>query len=121
MANVENSLPMSMRYTITGSDAIPSRTRLSRFDATSSSYASNSNNKILIPVQADGFLDTTKSYLYVKVKSNHADGGNVVCNFDGNVASIIDKVEISIAGSSGKVETLERYNLFHLYDQGWNK
>jgi hypothetical protein len=120
MANVENSLPMSMRYTITGSDAIPSRTRLSRFDATSSSYASNSNNKILIPVQADGFLDTTKSYLYVKVKSNHADAGNVACNFDGNVASIIDKVEISIAGSSGKVETLERYNLFHLYDQVWN-
>ena len=120
MANVENSLPMSMRYTITGSDAIPSRTRLSRFDATSSTYASNSNNKILIPVQADGFIDTTKSYLYVKVKSNHADVGNVACNFDGNVASIIDKVEISVAGSSGKVETLERYNLFHLYDQVWN-
>lgn len=120
MANVENSLPMSMRYTITGADAIPSRTRLNRFDATSSSYSSNSNNKILIPVQADGFLDTTKSYLYVKVQSNHTDAGNVGCNFDGNVASIIDKVEISVAGSSGKVETLDRYNLFHLYNQVWN-
>ena len=48
MSGLENSLPMSMRYTITGADAIASRTRLSRFDATSSSYASNSNNKILI-------------------------------------------------------------------------
>lgn len=120
MANVENSLPMSMRYTITGADAIPSRTRLSRFDATSSTYASNSNNKILIPVQADGFLDTTKSYLYVKVQSKHTDAGSVACNFDGNVASIIEKVEISVAGSSGKVETLDRYNLYHLYNQVWN-
>lgn len=120
MANVENSLPMSMRYTITGADAIPSRTRLSRFDATSSSYKSNSNNKILIPVQADGFLDTAKSYLYLKVQSEHTSAGNHGVKFDGNVASIIDKLEISIAGSSGKVETLDRYNVFHLYDQVWN-
>ena len=120
MANVENQLPMSMRYTITGSDAIPSRTRLSRFDATSSEYSSNSNNKLLIPVQADGFLDTTKSYLFFKVKSNHTSAGNHPVKFDGNVASIIDKVEIAVSGSSGKVETLDRYNLYHLYDQVWN-
>tara|TARA_R100001015_G_C4630236_1_gene191715 strand:- start:661 stop:1998 length:1338 start_codon:yes stop_codon:yes gene_type:complete len=120
MANVENSLPMSMRYTITGSDAIPSRTRLSRFDATSSEYASNSNNKILIPVQSDGFLDTTKSYLFLKVSSNHTSAGDHAVKFDGNVASVIDKIEIAVSGSSGKVETLDRYNLYHLYDQVWN-
>ena len=121
MANVENSLPMSMRYTITGADAIPSRTRLSRFDATSSEYTSNSNNKILIPVQADGFIDTSKSYLYLKVQSLHGNSsGNDACNFDGNVASVIDKLEISVSGSSGKVETLDRYNVYHLYDQVWN-
>jgi hypothetical protein len=120
MANVENSLPMSMRYTITGADAIPSRTRLSRFDATSSEYTSNSNNKILIPVQADGFIDTSKSYLYLKVQSLHTSAGNHAVNFDGNVASVIDKLEISVSGSSGKVETLDRYNVYHLYDQVWN-
>lgn len=118
--NIENSLPMSMRYTITGSDAIPSRTKLNRFDATSSEYASNSNNKILIPVQADGFIDTSKSYLYLKVQSNHTSAGNHEINFDGNVAAIIDRLEISVSGSSGKVETLDRYNVFHLYDQIWN-
>ncbi len=120
MQSVENSLPLSMRYSVTGSDAIPSRTRLSRFDATSSSYASNSNNRILIPVQADGFLDATKSYLFLKVKSDHTSAGNHAVKLDGNVAAIIDKIEISVAGSSGKVETLDRYNLFHLYDQVWN-
>jgi hypothetical protein len=120
MANVENSLPMSMRYTITGSDAIPSRTRLSRFDATSSEYASNSNNKILIPVQSDGFLDTTKSYLFLKVQSNHTSLLHGAVKFDGNVSSVIDKIEIAVSGSSGKVETLDRYNLYHLYDQVWN-
>lgn len=120
MADIQEQLPMSMRYTVSGSDAIPSRTRLSRFDATSSTYAANSNNKILIPVQADGFLDTTKSYLYFKVQSKHTSGNSAGVKFDGNVASIIDKVEISVAGSSGKVETLDRYNMYHLYDQTWN-
>lgn len=120
MSGLENSLPMSMRYTITGADAIASRTRLSRFDATSSSYASNSNNKILIPVSADGFLDTSKSYLYLKVQSNHTSAGNHAVKLDGNVAALIDKLEISVAGASGKVETLDRYNVFHLYDQTWN-
>jgi hypothetical protein len=118
--SVENSLPLSMRYSVTGADAIPSRTRLNRFDATSSSYASNSNNKILIPVQADGFIDATKSYLYLKVQSNHTSGNNAAVKLDGNVAALIDKIEIAVAGSSGKVETLDRYNIFHLYDQTWN-
>jgi hypothetical protein len=120
MASIEN-LPMSMRYSVTGADTIASRTRLSRFDATSSSYGSNSNNKILIPIQADGFIDTSKSYLYLKVQSNHTtSSGDHAINFDGNVASIIDKLEVSVSGASGKVETLDRYNVFHLYDQVWN-
>lgn len=119
MATLDN-LPMSMRYSITGADTIASRTRLSRFDATSSSYGSNSNNKILIPIQADGFIDTSKSYLYLKVQSLHTSAGTHPINFDGNVASIIDKLEVSVSGASGKVETLDRYNVFHLYDQVWN-
>ena len=120
MSSIENSLPLSMRYSVTAANAIPSRTRLSRFDSTSSSYSSNSNNKVLIPVQADGFLDATKSYLFLKVKSDHTSAGNHAVKLDGNVASIIEKLEISVAGSSGKVETLDRYSMYHLYDQVWN-
>ena len=114
-----NGLPQSMRYSLSGADAISSRTRLTRFDATSSTYTSNSNNKILIPVQADGFLDTGKSYLFLKVKTLHT-GADKVAKLDGNVACLIDKLEISVSGSSGKVETIDRYNMFHLYDQTWN-
>lgn len=116
---MENRLPESMRYILTGADAIESRTRLTRFDATSSTYTSNSNNKILIPVQADGFIDTNKSYLFCKIKTLHT-GADKVAELDGNIASIIDKLEISVSGSSGKVETIDRYNMFHLYDQTWN-
>jgi hypothetical protein len=119
MATTDN-LPTSMRYRLTGAETIPSRTRLSRFDATSSSYGSNSNNKILIPIQADGFIDTSKSYLFLKVQSNHTSATSAPITFDGNVASIIDKLEVSVSGASGKVETLDRYNVFHLYDQTWN-
>jgi len=115
--NLNMNLPLSMRYSLSGADAIESRTRLTRFDATSSTYTSNSNNKILIPVQADGFIDTSKSYLFCKVKTLHLVGNSTL---DGNVASIIDKLEISVSGSSGKVETIDRYNMFHLYDQTWN-
>lgn len=117
---MEARLPESMRYVLSGADAIESRTRLTRFDATSSTYTSNSNNKILIPVQADnGFIDTNKSYLFCKVKTLHTGAGKTA-TFDGNVASIIDKLEISVSGSSGKVETIDRYSMYHLYDQTWN-
>lgn len=112
------NVPLSMRYSVTGADAIESRTRLSRFDATSSQYASNSNNKILIPIQSDGFIDTSKSYLYLKITGDMVGGNNY--KLDGNIASIIDKLEISVSGASGKVETIDRYNLYHLYDQVWN-
>ena len=61
--SLTESLPLSMRYSVSGSDAIPAKTNLSRFDATSSSYNSASNNKILIPVNAgDKFLDVSKGY-----------------------------------------------------------
>jgi len=119
--DILNKLPSSMLYTMTGTDAIPSRTRLSRFDATSSQYSSTSNNKILIPIQSDGFIDTANSYLYLNVISDITDGGGGdTYRLDGNVSALIDKLEISVAGSSGKVETIDRYNLYHLYDQIWN-
>ena len=56
MADPLNSLPLSMRYSLTGSDTIPSTNRLHRWDSTSSSYSSSSNNIINIPVAADEFL-----------------------------------------------------------------
>ena len=119
--SLTDSLPLSMRYSITGSDAIPTKTTLSRFDSTSSSYNSASNNKILIPISAgDKFIDTSKGYLYFKVASNHtdADGANKAA-LVGNGAAVIEKLEIAVAGSSGKVESIDNYNVYHLYDELW--
>lgn len=81
------SLPMSMRYQVTGADAISSRTRLSRFDATSSVYTSNSNNKILIPISADGFINSAESYLFMRVESLHTTAG--VAHIEGDRKSVV--------------------------------
>lgn len=111
-----NNLPLSMRYSVSGVDAIPSRTRLTRWDSTSAEYSASSNNKILIPIASDSFIDTTKGYLYFGLKN----GGDAAASLDGDARSIIDKIEIAVAGSSGKVETLDRYNIVSLYKKVWN-
>lgn len=110
MADPLNSLPLSMRYSLTGSDTIPSTTRLHRWDSTSSSYSSSSNNIINIPVAADGFIQASEGYLYLQVTNNDASS----CNFDFDANCLIDKIEISVLGSSGKVETVENYNTYSI-------
>lgn len=111
------SLPVSMQYNLGGSQAIPSRTRLARFDSTNSSYVSESNNKIIIPISADGFINTEDAYLYMTITNNST---TQPATLDGNAACVINKVDIAVQGSSGKVETLDRYSLYHLYDELWN-
>ncbi len=115
---MESSLPLSMRYAVTGADAIPSRTRLSRFDATSSEYSANSNNQILIPCSADGFISSAESYLFMRVESEHATAG--VAHLEGDLSCLIDKIEIQVQGSSGKVETIDNYNTYALLDSRYN-
>lgn len=113
----ELSLPLSMRYAIdSGTNAIPSKTRLTRWDSTSASYSANSNNKILIPIASDNFIDTTKGYLFFKLQNNN-DGN---ATLDGDARAVIEKIEISVAGSSGRVETIDRYNIMSLYKKAWN-
>jgi len=115
---MENKLPMSMRYPVTCADAIPSRTRLSRFDATSSEYSANSNNQILIPCSADGFISSAESYLHMRVESEHATAG--IAHLEGDLSCLIDKIEIQVMGSSGKVETIDNYNTYALLDSRYN-
>ena len=115
---MESSLPLSMRYAVTGADGIASRTRLSRFDATSSEYSANSNNQIMIPCSADGFISSAESYLFMRVESEHATAG--IAHLEGDLSCLIDKIEIQVQGSSGKVETLDNYNTFALLDSRYN-
>ena len=111
------SLPLSMRYSImSGSDTIPSTTRLHRWDSTSTSYSSSSNNIINIPVAADGFIQGSEGYLYMQIQNNDASS----CTLDFDATSLIDKVEIAVLGSSGKVETIENYNTYATLKQLYN-
>ena len=117
--SLTDSLPLSMRYSITGADSINSKTKLHRFDSTSASYNSASNNKILIPVAADAFIDTANSYLYCQIKNNATSNSASTSSFSFNANCIIEKLEIAVSGSSGKVETIDRYNLFAVSDDLW--
>ena len=117
--SLTDSLPLSMRYSITGADSINSKTKLHRFDSTSASYNSASNNKILIPVAADAFIDTANSYLYCQIKNNATSNNASTSSFSFNANCIIEKLEIAVSGSSGKVETIDRYNLFAVSDDLW--
>jgi len=116
MSNPMASLPTSMQYSLTGSDTIPSTTRLHRWDATSTSYSSSSNNIINIPVAGDGFINASEGYLYMQIQNNDASS----CTLDFDATSLIDKVEIAVLGSSGKVETIENYNTYATLKQLYN-
>ena len=100
MANPMRNLPQSMQYTLTGADTIPSTTRLHRWDSTNSSYVSESNNVAHIPIAADGFIDSSNGYLFMTITNNST---TQPANLDGNGVCVINKLEISVQGSSGKV------------------
>jgi hypothetical protein len=112
-----NSLPRSMQYSITGSDTVASVTRLHRWDSTSTSYVSESNNIAHIPVSADGFISASEGYLYFTVTNNST---TQPANLDGNANCFINKLEISVMGSSGKVETIENYANYALLKGAFN-
>jgi len=118
MENPMRNLPRSMQYSLgVGADTIPSTTRLHRWDSTHSSYISESNNVAHIPIAADGFIQTSEGYLFLQVTNNST---TQPANLDGNANCLIDKVEISVAGSSGKVEIIENYNTLALLKGAYN-
>ena len=117
MANPMRNLPQSMQYTLTGADTINSTTRLHRWDSTHSSYVSESNNVAHIPVAADGFISSSEGYLFMTITNNST---TQPANLDGNGVCVINKLEISVQGSSGKVETIENYANYALIRGAFN-
>lgn len=111
------NLPQSMQYQLTGADTIASTTRLHRWDSTHSSYVSESNNVAHIPVAAPSFIHSSEGYLFFTITNNSTTED---ANLDGNANCVIQKVEISVAGSSGKVEIVENYNTLALLKGGYN-
>ena len=75
--SLTDSLPLSMRYSITGADSINSKTKLHRFDSTSASYNSASNNKILIPVSR-----SRKVEIFKDTESNTFSKKDIITNLE---------------------------------------
>jgi hypothetical protein len=115
------ALPASMRYALTQTDAVPASLSLRRFDAPAGTYAPDGANEIRISVQADGFLDTNKSYLYFTLTNASTGGTGAVDRalvMQGDAGCIIDSLRIESQGV--ELERLENYSHWNAIEMQWN-
>ena len=115
------ALPASMRYALTQTDAVPASLSLRRFDAPAGTYAPDGANEIRISVQADGFLDTNKSYLYFTLTNASTGGTDPVDRalvMQGDCGCIIDSLRIESQGV--ELERLEQYSHWNAVEMCWN-
>ena len=109
------ALPVSMRYALQSVDAVPSTSTLRRFDANNgASFSPAGANEIRIPVQANGFLDVNKHYLYLTIQNT--DDANA--QLQGNIGCIIEQLRIESQGV--EIERIDRYNLLNAHAPFWN-
>ena len=116
------ALPASMRYALTQTDAVPASLSLRRFDAPAGTYAPTGANEIRISVQADGFLDTNKSYLYCTVTNTSTGetttGTDDILTLQGDIGCMIDSLRIESQGV--ELERLEQYSHWNAVEMCWN-
>ena len=115
MSQPREALPMSMRYALQSVDAVPSTLTLRRFDANNgASWTPSGANEIRIPVQADGFLDVNKHYLYMTITNND----DAATALQGNIGCVIEQLRIESQGV--ELERIDRYNLLNNNAPFWN-
>jgi len=116
------ALPESMRYSLGSIDAIPAQLTLRRFDAPAGTYDPSGSNEVRISVQADGFLDTNKSYLYFTILNTTTGGTNGTSDdnitLQGDASCLIEQLRIESQGV--ELERLEEYGLWNGLDLSWN-
>jgi hypothetical protein len=115
MNQPREALPMSMRYALQSVDAVPSTLTLRRFDANNgASWSPAGANEIRIPVQADGFLDVNKHYLYMTIENTD----DAATHLQYNIGCIIEQLRIESQGV--ELERIDRYNLLNAHAPYWN-
>ncbi len=115
MSQPREALPMSMRYALQSVDAVPSTLTLRRFDANNgASWTPSGANEIRIPIQADGFLDVNKHYLYFTITNND----DAATSVQYNIGCIIEQLRIESQGV--ELERIDRYNLLNVMAPFWN-
>ena len=109
------SLPQSMQYAMRSSPAVQASSILRSFSASNGSSFNTSSNEIRIPVNCDGFLDGSKSYLYFTVNNT---GANTL-TFDPYGLCWVDQLRIE---SNGQVlERVERAGVYDTVRRRWTK
>ena len=110
-----DNLPVSMRYAMTSVPAVEASSTLARFDSSNgnSGFASGGADQIRIRVKADGFLDSSKHYLFFTVNTTTAGA-----NIDGDANSFFDRLTIESNGTL--IEQIDRYALYSGIKRNWD-
>ena len=107
---VPMSLPKEMKYSEVLPVGVKSQRRKNVFRAAGGNkYDSKSNNKTLIDIHGDCFLNSRTSYLKFDVETNTADTKDLM--FDGSAHSLIKSIVIRCG--SREIERIDEYNLLH--------
>ncbi len=109
------NLPLSMRYSVTSVPAVEASSTLARFDSSNgnSGFSATGADQIRIRVKADGFMDTSKHYLFFKVNTTTAGA-----NIDGDANSFFDRMTIESNGVL--IEQIDRYALYSGIKRNWD-
>ena len=109
------NLPASMRYSVTSVPAVEASSTLARFDSSNgnSGFSATGADQIRIRVKADGFMDTSKHYLFFKVNTTTAGA-----NIDGDANCFFDRV--SIESNGVLIEQIDRYALYSGIKRNWD-
>jgi len=109
------NLPASMRYSVTSVPAVEASSTLARFDSSNgnSGFSPTGSDQIRIRVKADGFMDTSKHYLFFTVNTTVANA-----NIDGSAQSFFDR--LSIESNGVLIEQIDRYSLYSGIKRNWD-
>ena len=109
------NLPSSMRYSVTSVPAVEASSTLARFDSSNgnSGFSATGADQIRIRVKADGFMDTSKHYIFFKVNTTTAGA-----NIDGDASSFFDRMTIESNGVL--IEQIDRYALYSGIKRNWD-
>ena len=109
------NLPSSMRYSVTSVPAVEASSTLARFDSSNgnSGFSATGADQIRIRVKADGFMDSSKHYIFFKVNTTTAGA-----NIDGDASSFFDRMTIESNGVL--IEQIDRYALYSGIKRNWD-
>ena len=104
---MSGSLPISLRYNLGVTEAIPAERHLRRFQAENPSVFSETNNVVRIPVTSENFLDLRNAVLGFDLKNTTATDTQFL---DGGASCIFQRLRV-LSNSGRELERLEQYNL----------